>query len=126
MPTGSYLTALIKAKQARLNRSSICSILLALDIEYSCRQMTSRELVTSCVFSNLLTADDCQRFGHDGRICFLATILFKMMTSRELVTSRVFSILLTADDCQRFGHDGRICLSHTIILISSMLGSTPT
>ena len=37
MPTGSYLTALIKAKQARLNRSSICSIPLALDIEDGCQ-----------------------------------------------------------------------------------------
>ena len=39
MPTGSYLTALIKAKQARLNKSSIRSILLALDIEDGCRQV---------------------------------------------------------------------------------------
>ena len=37
MPTCSYLTVLIKAKQARLNRSSIHSILLALDIEDGCR-----------------------------------------------------------------------------------------
>ena len=32
MPTGSYITSLNKAKRARLNRSSIRSILLALDI----------------------------------------------------------------------------------------------
>ena len=38
MATGSYLTALIKAKQARLKRSSLRSILLALDIEDGCRQ----------------------------------------------------------------------------------------
>ena len=40
MPIGSYLTALIKAKRARLNRSSIHSILQALDIEDGCRQDT--------------------------------------------------------------------------------------
>ena len=39
MPIGSYLTALIKAKRARLNRSSIHSILLALDIEDGCRHL---------------------------------------------------------------------------------------
>ena len=39
MPTGYNLTTLFKAKWARLYRSSIRSILLALDIEDGCQQL---------------------------------------------------------------------------------------
>ena len=48
MPTSLYLTAHQPAKQARLTWSSICSILLALDIEDSCREVvTSFRIATS-------------------------------------------------------------------------------
>ena len=44
MPTGSYLTHIIKAKWAKLNRSSIRGILLALNIEDSCRQLWTKDV----------------------------------------------------------------------------------
>ena len=40
MPTSLYLTAHQPAKRARLTRSSICSISLALDIEDGCQQVS--------------------------------------------------------------------------------------